>query len=99
MNKSEYLITKLMEECAEVAQRCSKILCFGIHEKEPGQELNNEERLLNEYHDLLGVFESLEDEKIVRTTTGDELMDAIADKKQKVKKFMAYSVNCGTLQI
>lgn len=55
MNKQEYLLTCLAEECAEVAQRCTKALRFGINECQPGQELSNEERLNIELNDLFTI--------------------------------------------
>lgn len=97
MNKQEYLLTKLSEECAEVAQRVSKILCFGIDEKEPGQELTNEQRLKGEYYDLLAVFEMLEDEGFVIQDANFEVRQAMINKKAKVKKFMEYSRTQGRL--
>ncbi len=97
MNKSEYLVLKLMEECAEVTQRCSKILCFGIQEKENGQKSTNEERLISEINDFMGVLTLLENKKILRAPTTTELMIAIKNKIAKVEKFMEYSKECGTL--
>ena len=45
MNKDKFLLLKVMEECAEVSQRASKLIQFGWDEVEAGQELNNQQRL------------------------------------------------------
>jgi len=34
MNRMEHLLAVLAEECAEVAQRCSKAQRFGMHQKQ-----------------------------------------------------------------
>lgn len=48
----QYRLLKLAEECAEVAQRCSKQIQFGADEVQPGQILSNAERLRDELLDL-----------------------------------------------
>lgn len=94
MNKREYLLTKLVEECLEVAQRATKAMCFGIDEVQPGQDLSNRERLNLEWNDLLATVE------LLHARTGIALYgdsDLIRAKKRKIEKFMAYSVECGCL--
>lgn len=96
MNKQEYLLTKLVEECLEVAQRATKILTFGADEIQPGQALNNVERLNLEWNDLQATQELLAEEcdiELFRDTT------LVIAKREKVRKFMAYSVEQGCLQL
>lgn len=59
MNRQQMLLTILAEECAEVAQRASKAIRFGLDEVQEGQLLNNKQRLENELGDLLGVCDML----------------------------------------
>jgi hypothetical protein len=47
----------LIEECAEVQQRATKLLRFGIEEIQPGQPHNNAYRLSLEVGDLLETIE------------------------------------------
>lgn len=47
------LLTILVEECAEVQQRATKALRFGIGEIQPRQEHTNSERLAAEIGDVL----------------------------------------------
>jgi hypothetical protein len=51
------VLTILIEECAEVQQRATKMLRFGCDEVQPGQALTNSERLAHEMGDLLAMFD------------------------------------------
>jgi NTP pyrophosphatase (non-canonical NTP hydrolase) len=82
------------EEAVEVAQRATKALRFGTEEVQPGQALSNLQRMRGELCDLLAAFEMVYDE------AGHQFgidLDAIAAKKAKVEKFLAYSRELGTL--
>ena len=50
-------LTLLIEECAEVQQRATKMLRFGRDEIQPGQPLDNSERLSREIGDLSVVID------------------------------------------
>lgn len=90
MTRTEHLLWILAEECAEVAQRASKVARFGLLEIQPEQDKNNLERLIYELNDLVATADMIEpmwmDER------------AIDAKKVKVEKFLRYSVECGTLE-
>lgn len=90
MNSTEHLLTKLMEECAEVAQEASKASLFGMDEVMPGQPLTNRSRILKELNDLWAVCEMLS------LTVVDR--DAVEAKKEKVERYMEYARSIGTLQ-
>ncbi len=94
MNRTEHLLSCLAEECAEVAQRVSKALRFGLDEVQPGQDFTNAQRIGQEFHDLLAVVEMLEDEGALDRPTDTH---AIERKKAKVLSFMEYAEQCGTL--
>ena len=66
MNRQEFLLTIMAEECVEVAQRISKALRFGLDEVQPGQEFKNSERILGEMMDLLAVAQMIEQEAGVK---------------------------------
>lgn len=93
MNRLEHLLSILGEECAEVAQRSSKAMRFGMDEIQPGQEKSNEERIWQEMNDLAAIGEML----IEMRGSGGLSRDAIEAKKAKVEKFLLYSIECGTL--
>lgn len=78
----------LMEECDELSQRCSKAIRFGMTEIQPGQELNNKQRIEQELGDLLAVCNML------GLGVDEHRMN---EKDAKVRKFMAYSREQGQL--
>ena len=93
MNTKEYLLVKAMEECNELAQRFSKALAFGVDDDYTGKSANT--HIYDELGDLLGVIELLEDEHIL---THENVHDRRYAKKAKVREFMEYSRNKGTLK-
>lgn len=95
MNRTEYLLTCLSEECAEVAQRVSKSLRFGSAERQPGQEYTNAQRIGMELCDLLAVMKMLEEEEAV--VMPPDLHRSILIKQRKVEEYMEYSRHCGVL--
>ena len=89
MKSQEHLLVILAEECAEVAKEVSKAIRFGMDEVMPGQLLTNQQRILRELNDLWAAVEMLNLQHIDR--------NAIEAKKIKVKEFMQYAEQCGTL--
>lgn len=93
MNRQEHLLTILAEECAEVAQRATKALRFGLDEVQPGQDLTNAERIVVELTDLFAVVLMLEEEgHLVLDGSGGENA-----KRAKVEKYLLLSEMLGTL--
>lgn len=93
MNTTEYLLSCLVEECAEVIQRATKAQRFGLSEIQPEQELTNEQRLAYELSDLIGTVDLLKEQGVRLGFSGD----AIERKQAKVRKFMDYSRELGVL--
>jgi NTP pyrophosphatase (non-canonical NTP hydrolase) len=97
MNKTEHLLTCLAEECAEVAQACSKALRFGLDDKGPNHALTNAEYISRELSEVLAVFELLvEHTSVLLPNPYDD--KAMAEKKAKVLHYMEYAKQRGTLQ-
>lgn len=94
LSREQHLLLKLSEECAEVSQRCAKSIIFGSDEIQPGQKLNNVERLVNELEDLLGVARMLREEKMI--SAPDE--KNINNKSHRVEHFMELSKQRGKTQ-
>jgi hypothetical protein len=97
MTETQLLLTCLAEECAEVAQRASKAIRFGLTEVQPGQNGTNAERLVGEYYDLHAVFELLRERGAV-STPHHVAAEAIKAKRAKIAKYLAYSRQCGTVE-
>lgn len=96
MNREEHLLTRAMEECAELAQRLSKAQVFGMEEVQPNEianpeKLNNRERIILEFADLLGVMRML---GIPEYRVTETMIDA---KIQKVERYLSYSESVGKL--
>lgn len=54
------LLEILAEECAEVVQRATRALRFGVAEIQPGQILTNAQRIADEVGDVLEVVRRLQ---------------------------------------
>ena len=100
MNTQEHLLTVVMEECAELAQRCSKALRFGMNEKQPEQRYTNAERIKEEYIDLIGAIHTLSGavpdfpfDSVAMSGSG-----GVTEKTAKIHRYMEYARECGTLK-
>lgn len=107
MTRDEHLLVIFAEECAEVAQRVSKALRFGLTEIEPGQKLTNAQRIVSEMNDLTAVYNMIAGPAVAPNSkfTGlfdgkpEEWFEAMRIKQQKVSKYLLYSATCGTLAV
>lgn len=97
MNVQEHLLTCLAEECAEVAQACSKALRFGLEDKGPNHTLTNAEYISKELTDIFAVIELLVEEGGAALPNPYNQVEIDA-KKERVRKFMQYAIERGTLQ-
>ena len=95
MTTTEHLLVILAEECAEVAQRATKALRFGLAETQPGQPDDNARRLMDELVDLRIALILLQEEGAL--PLADMTEETVERKKAKVRKFMAYSQTLGVL--
>lgn len=92
MTKTQYLLVKIAEEAAEVAQMALKTAHFGVHEKENETSPSNLERLCGELNDLLAVVDMFGEEIEEDIVLDGDKMEA---KKKKVEHFMKYSQSQG----
>lgn len=90
MTETEHLLDILIEECAEVIQRVTKAKRFGLHEVQPSQNLSNIERITQEMNDVVAVADMV----LPSHWMSEEQLDA---KREKVRQFLKYSQECGTL--
>jgi hypothetical protein len=97
MNEPSYLYLVAMEQCNEVAQRLSKASRFTVDEVQPGQDMTNGIRVLQELADLITVVEMLQDLGHLPNYPLGARSDWKKAKREKVKKFMEYSRERGTL--
>lgn len=97
MTKKEYLLLLIAEECNEVGQRASKALRFGLKEIQPGQPLNNTQRLIYEFNDLVATIELMDEEGML---DGESMIDRdmVEEKKIKIEKYLSYSQQLGIVR-
>lgn len=96
MTREDHLLAQVMEECAEVAHRCSKALRFGFEEVEPDPHKNpdgltNRQRIHQEYNDLVATL-ALLDANLLQTST-----DAITKKQEKIRRYLEHARENGRL--
>jgi len=101
MTRKEHLMIRAMEECAELSQRFSKALVFGLDQiqedandkpEENPLGLTNRERIVNEFNDLVAVMAMCGFHYV-------KIVDAnkFAAKMDKVERYLERSRRCGTL--
>ena len=95
MTREEHLLSIVAEECAEVAQRATKALRFGLTDPagtQPGQD-NNKERLLQEYGDLMAAMRMLFPEEFSHIPSTEYQQK----KVERIEKFLILSKEIGRL--
>lgn len=97
MNKEEYLLTCVAEECAEIAKAACKALRFGLDDCAPGTTTTNAEHIKGEVRDLMAVIGMLQDMGSLPKQTLEENLRAAIAKREKVERFMQYSCERGCL--
>lgn len=97
MTRREHLLVIAMEECAEVAQRVSKALRFGLEEIQAGQPFTNRQGIEYEFVDLCTVLEMAG--LIDLDFEGQFCVDATmqGEKQRKVETYLRYSASVGCL--
>lgn len=96
MNRADYLLSHLAQECAEVIVRITKAQMFGLDEIQPGQEFTNWERIMHEMADVVAIGEVMNDEDILARSFST-IDDYIARKKEKAAQFSNLSRELGRL--
>lgn len=97
MNKPEYLLTVLSEECAEIQHAVSKALRYGFDEHHPDRETTNEEELKTEIYHFFAMVEMLAEENVLNTFSDYKRTGVIREKKDRVRQYMKLSREIGTL--
>lgn len=104
MTRQDHLLVRAMEECAELAQRLSKALIFGMAQvqktaddkPEQNQEgLTNLERIYLEYYDLRAVLGMA---GIDAWDMSQRAREAEQIKREKVEKYLKLSESLGRLE-
>lgn len=96
MNKEQYLLICLAEECSEVQQCVTKSLRFGLTDVHPKyNNLTNRARLTEEIIDVLALIEMCTEQGLFELPVTPTLQGVISAKKANVEKFIKYSQERG----
>lgn len=96
MNKANYLLVCLAEECTEVGKNVAKALRFSIDDAEPGQDLTNGHRITKELIDLYAVVELLVTHGVIEDPK--KFKTGMKMKKAKIAKWAEHSRAMGCLE-
>lgn len=97
INKQEYLLVCLAEECAEIQKVVMKALRFGLDKGNPlGDEfISNHDEIQKELNDVVAVVDMLNTNGFTKIQLS---LDAQKHKKEKINKYMEVSISCGILK-
>jgi len=100
LDKIEYLLTCLMEECSEIQKAASKSQRFGLNDSDPFVENSqtNLSILRFELADLQGVCEELQEHGVDVTLPEALFKESVKQKRERLKRFYTYSEERGRLQ-
>lgn len=82
----QYLLNLVQEECAEIAQRASKAIRFGLKQTQSGQIENNAQRLVREVVDLSAVLKLLEERGAIENPYDMDAM--LFQKEARIKSYI-----------
>lgn len=94
MNRMQYLVGVLGEECNEIGKLCSKSQRFGLNSVNPETGLSNHEAICDEINDALAVIQELNKEFNLGFKIDHE---KIEKKKRKMEKYVQYSIEAGLI--
>ena len=93
MNREEMLLVKMMEECGEVIQACSKALRFGLDDAHPKQgNVPNRECISKEILDIFTIHTMLMEEGTIQDCWTPQ-----AERAARVEKYLKLSKKLGRL--
>lgn len=84
--REQELLTIFMEECCEAAKQASKYKRFGGNDTEPGNFIDNKERLKHEIIDLLVIVDMLREHNLITNDPADNARKEI--KRSKVMRYL-----------
>lgn len=88
-NKSQYLLTKVIEEASEISKASTKALTFGINNHNPlTPETTNGDDIMIEFYHLDAMIEMLQKEGVLPILSKEEEIRIKKVKKIKVNSYM-----------
>ena len=96
MDREQFLLVKLAEECNEVAQMAIKSMQFGLDNVKPDQPYTNRERLNQEFNDLITIMQLLSQENYLEHEPPSP--EWIEEKLGRIEKFYNISKEMGKIK-
>lgn len=95
MTKMQYLLSKLAEECSELAQIALKAQQFGMDEfyAKMVPKIDNKGRMKKEFNDVMATINQINKELDMNFLMPEN--DLIYSKIKKIDKYLSYSQLCG----
>lgn len=91
MNLEEHLLTLLVEECVEIAHETTKALRFGLDDRYVKDDIiykTNRQRIVDEIHDLFGIFDLLQEANIIPEELDRKQIEL---KKEKAQRYIKHA--------
>jgi hypothetical protein len=95
MNKTEHLLTCLIEECAEIQHAAAKALRFGPQDGYPGADTTNAQDIAREVTELIAVIDLCREHGVFGQP--GEAKAIYDSKRKRVAEFMEYAKTTGAL--
>lgn len=98
MNRQQFLLLKLIEECCEVQKPASKAIQFGMQSYNPFDvnKTTNQEMIEDELNDLIAIVEMLVEENVISTDW--QKYEKKLRKKNKVNDFYELSKDLNNVE-
>lgn len=91
---TDYLLTCVAEESAEIGKEAAKGIRFGLHDQWQDKPTAHD-ALIAEYYDLMSVMELLFETGILHKPSEEEIQNMVERKRARVRHFMEYSAKRG----
>ena len=92
MNRQQYLLCKIAEECSEIQKIAMKAQQFGMDSRNPDTLESNSESLKKEWNDLYTIIVTLQNEFGIDLWFENEF---IIEKEKKLSKYYEISKELG----
>ena len=99
MNKNEFLLQLLQEECAELIQTASKINRFGLDFQSGTKSVTNKEDFIIELNDVFTILLLLVKEGVFAKSDVEPNTEMMIKKCEKLLKYMQVSADLGHLSV
>lgn len=98
MNRRQYLLLKLSEECNELGKQCSKQMQFGRNERHEVLKIRNCDLTRDEALDVLAMIHILMEKSEIPVILSRDVAARVVKRKKKIARYMRYSRKLGMVK-